>query len=268
MLQKDLVTKILDSVRSEPKTVQELAHLLQKNWRTADRYVDQIALETGLISTKIFRKGSRGALKLVYWNALEPGRGSAYQERLLQKLLHGTHKEDFSPFDIFQFVAKSQRTLRKSTKTVDYTDVLTTAQEQILFFSGNLSWIDESPESMKLLLALLKKGVQCRILTRIDIVSEEKIKILLGLNSRFGADLIHVRHCEQPLRAMLIDSSLVSMKETLSPRYHKELVENIFLYYYIQDREWILWMQKVFWQLWNQSVDAQTRLSALQEIEE
>ncbi len=265
-MQKELVKTILDSVRTEPKTIQELAFLLQKNWRTADRYVEQIAVETGLISSKIFRKGSRGALKLVYWNALEPGKGSAYQERLLQKLLQGRHKEDFSPFDIFQFVSQEQRDILRSNKMVNYTNVLATATEQILFFSGNLSWIDESPESMKLFESLLKKGIRCNILTRIDIVSEEKTHTLLQLNTRFGADLIHIRHCEQPLRAMIIDSTNVSLKETLSPRHHKELPENVFLYYSIKDKEWILWLQRVFWQLWNQSVDAETRLKALKEI--
>ncbi|MBI4141804.1 hypothetical protein HY484_02695, partial [Candidatus Woesearchaeota archaeon] len=102
MLTKETTDKILDFVRQKPRTVQEIRHLLQKNWRTADRYVDTISQETGLISTRTFREGSRGALKIVFWNSIDTAKGSAYQERLLQRILHGKHKEDFSPFDIYQ----------------------------------------------------------------------------------------------------------------------------------------------------------------------
>lgn len=261
MLEKKTQTKILELVRSEPKTIQDIAHALQKNWRTADRYVAQITLETGLIQSKIFRGGTRAALKVVYWNALEPGKMSAYQERLLQRILHSQHKEDFSPFDIYQFAEKRQSLLAE--EGLRFEKLLTGAQQQILFFSGNLSWLDTgSPVLQK----LAQKKIQCKILTRIDFVSQEKVRTLLAMNTRFGRDFFEIRHCDQALRGMIIDDTLLSLKETLSPLQHRELKKNVYLSYVIQDQAWIVWMQQVFWQLWHQSIDAQTRLKALKEI--
>src|SRR3989344_1562616 len=103
-LQKESKDTILQAIQQKPRTVQEIAQVIAKNWRTADRYVEIIAEETGLIATSVFREGSRGSLKVVYWNALEKAKGSAYQERLLQKIVQGRRKEDFSPLDIYKFV--------------------------------------------------------------------------------------------------------------------------------------------------------------------
>jgi len=262
MLQKEIVTKVLDFVRSEPKTIQDIALLLDKNWRTADRYVEQIAQETGMIGTKIFRKGSRGALKLVYWNALEPGKGSAYQERLLQTIMTRKRKEDFSPLDIFQFVSGDARDVGHGE--TDFAGLVKKAEQQVLFFSGNLSWVDTA--SNKALQALAQKHISLKILTRVDLVSKQRVKTLLAMNHRYGRDVVDIRHCEQPLRGMIVDNLVLSMKETLSPQQHRELKETVYLSYLIKDKEWILWMQRVFWQLWNQSIDAHTRVTALEEI--
>ena len=111
-----------------------------------------------------------------------------------------------------------------------------------------------------------KKRIPIRILTRVDIVSRKKVSSLLELNTRLGWDAFQIRHCEQPIRAFLIDEQRVIMKETLSPEQHRELEEKVYMYYILQDPEWVSWLAKVFWQLWNQSIDAQTRLKALQEI--
>src|SRR3989338_6285835 len=188
MLEKKTQGKILELVRSEPKTVQDIAVALQKNWRTADRYVEQISLETGLIKSKIFRQGTRAALKVVYWNAIEPGKMSAYQERLLRQILHSQHKEDFSPFDIYQFAEKRKSLVAE--ESVRFEKLLEQAQEQILFFSGNLSWLDtQSPLFQK----MVQKKISCKILTRIDFVSQDKVCTLLGMNSRFGRDFLEIR---------------------------------------------------------------------------
>src|SRR3989344_4027026 len=109
VMQKEIKDSILSLIQQKPRTIQEIAENIGKNWRTADRYVELIAQESGLIATRIFREGSRGALKVVYWNALEKTKGSAYQERLMQKIVQGLRKEDFSPLDIYQFVDSSNR---------------------------------------------------------------------------------------------------------------------------------------------------------------
>ena len=192
MLEKIIATKIVDSVRAHPRTVQEIAQQLGKNWRTADRYIEQISLETGLIKTKIFREGTRGALKIVYWNALEPGKSSAFQERLLQQILHHKRKEDFSAFDIYQFVPAKERSLKVSKKEQTHYNSLLQSTRQVLFFSGNLSLIHE--KELETLTVLAKKHIPIKILTRIDIVSQNKVKLLLAINYKVGWDALQISH--------------------------------------------------------------------------
>ena len=95
MLESAMVKQVVGFVQAKPRTIQEIAHLLQKNWRTADRYVEQIATEQGSIATRIFREGTRGALKLVYYVNSERIASTEFQERLLQRILAGTKKFDF-----------------------------------------------------------------------------------------------------------------------------------------------------------------------------
>src|SRR3990167_2970290 len=145
VVQKEIKESILRIIQQKPRTVQEIAETIGKNWRTADRYVELIAQESGLIAIRIFREGSRGALKVVYWNALEKAKGSAYQERLLQKIMQGKRKEDFSPLDIYQFVEQTKRQafLEKAEFSthpeIKFDTLMSRAQQQVLFFSGNLS---------------------------------------------------------------------------------------------------------------------------------
>ncbi len=272
MLQKAISDQILDFVRQKPRTVLEIAQLLQKNWRTADRYVDIISTETGLISVRTFREGSRGALKVVFWNALDRSKGSAYQERLLQKMINNKHKEDFSPFDIYQMVDPNKRkaiiesTPYSTHEDMRFDDLLANAQHQILFFSGNLSWMELGHKLQKTLDTLAKNKVKMKVLTRVDITSQKNTEEMLNINHRSGWDAVEIRHCEQPLRAIIIDDDIISMKEVMSPQFHRELKEKTFIFYLIKDIEWTNWLQKVFWHLWGQSIDAKDRLSALDYI--
>ena len=119
---------------------------------------------------------------------------------------------------------------------------------------------------MKIFEALARRKVAIKILTRVDLISQKKVSQLLGKNESLGWDAFQIKHCEHPLRAFLIDDKRAILKETLSPQQHKELSQVVYLYYQIKDYEWISWLQKVFWQLWNHSVDAEIRLQALQNI--
>src|SRR3989344_9465019 len=162
-VQKEIKDSILRLIQQKPRTVQEIAETIGKNWRTADRYVEIIAQETGLIATRIFREGSRGALKVVYWNALGGAKGSAYQERLLQKIVQGKHKEDFSPLDIYQFVDPANRKAFIETaefsrqQQISFDHLFSQAKQQILFFSGTLSWVELGPNMQKTLEELAKR---------------------------------------------------------------------------------------------------------------
>lgn len=272
VVQKEIKDSILKLIQQKPRTIQEIAETIGKNWRTADRYVEIIAQETGFIAVRIFREGSRGALKVVYWNALEGMKGSAYQERLLQKILQGKRKEDFSPLDIYQFVdAESRKAFLESTEfsqqqQIRFDYLLSQAQQQVLFFSGNLSWVELGPNMQKTLEDLAKKKVRIKVLTRVDITSQKNTEEMLSLNQRVGWDAAEIRHCEQPLRAIVIDDRFVSIKEVMSPLYCRELKEKTFLFYLIQEQEWVSWIQKVFWNLWGQSIDAGERLKALESV--
>jgi hypothetical protein len=272
MLDKALTTKILDAVRQRPRAMQEIAQTIDRNWRTAERYVEQISSETGMIGTRTFREGTRGALRIVYWNALDAARGSAYQERLLQRILLGRQKEDFSPLDIYQFVAPEKRRAIISHEEFSkksearYDTIVSKAQRQILFFSGNLSFIEIDKDMMKTMESLAKRRVNIRVLTRLDTTSSENASKLLAINHRVGWDAIDIRHCEQPLRATIIDDDLCSLKEVLSPGKTREVKRQTFIFYLLEDAEWTAWLQKVFWQLWNQSVDAKTRMDALRTL--
>ena len=140
------------------------------------------------------------------------------------------------------------------------------ATSQVLFFSGNLSWLDTWPDAIKILEQAAKKGISIKILTRVDIVSQKNIEKLFNVNKRTGRDAVQIRYCEQPLRALIIDDSVASLKEVLTQQHNKELKKNMFMFYVIEDTEWISWLQKVFWNLWGQSVDAKIRLEALETI--
>ena len=273
MLTKNVQTVITDAVRVKPRTVQEVSQLIDKNWRTADRYVQQIAEQTGLIAVRTFREGSQGALKIVYWNALDRAKGTAYQERLLEKIESGRKKEDFSAFDIYQFVPENNRqavvekTEFSTEKSMRYDELLGNTKQQLLLFSGNLSWMELGQNMTKTMEALAKKNVSIKVLTRVDLTSKKNTEAALAINQRAGWDAVEIRHCEQPLRAAIMDDQLASMKEVLSPQHIRELKEKLFVYYRISDPDWVLWLQKVFWHLWQQSIDAKTRLDSLKTLQ-
>lgn len=99
---------ILNLIHTRPQAVQEIAVAIEKNWRTADRYIEQLASED-LIHIHVFRKGGRGALKIAYWPSEITKSPSAVKNFLLQRILNGVHKTDFSPLDITQHAASSKR---------------------------------------------------------------------------------------------------------------------------------------------------------------
>lgn len=273
MLEKNLQNKIIDLIRTKPLTVQEIAQTIDKNWRTADRYVQTIIEETGLISQRTFREGTRGALKIVYWNALEHSKGSAYQEQLLNTITTTKHKEDFSPLDIFQFAQKHQRNafIEKRevpvNKSIRYSTLLSKANSQILFFSGDLSWTEIEDTIKNTIDKVATKKITFKILARIDTLSEQRVQNLIHLNQIVGFDAIEIRHCQQPLRGIIIDEQIILLKEVLSPLFHRELKEKEYIFYRITDLEWVTWLKKVFFHLFNQSINAQDRLNVLKTIQ-
>jgi hypothetical protein len=278
MIDKTIVKKISDFVYSKPRTIQEISELIARNWRTADSYVERIAKEEGTISVRTFRGGTKGALKIVYWN-LNPVQKSSFQERLYAQIAAGRSKNDFSPSEIYQYVDDKkkkawivpEKNYSDKENFDNFSQLLMSAESQILFLSGNLSfcnWVCKNKKIIDIITHLAQKGISMKILTRVELPGIETIKNVLALNNKVGREVIEIRHAYQPLRATIVDSKVVSLKELKKPEsYSKgELSETINIIYRIYDSEWVEWMQKVFWDLFRSSISAEKRIKDLEKL--
>jgi hypothetical protein len=277
VLTKEIIGKINEFVYQKPRSIEEIAKHINVNWRTANRYVDRITKEEGTISTKVFRGGTRGALKIVFWNNIEKFHASEIQERLFNQIISSKGKKDFSPSEIFQFVEKDKKKMRvmneneynSVSNSKDFVNRLRNAERQVLFFSGNLTFSNiayHDKNIRNVLEELGRKKVTSKILTRVELAGIKNIQDVLSINKRIGHDAIEVRHCYQPLRATIIDGKEASFKEVLDPQeYAKdELKSRLYVLYHIYDEGWIEWLQKVFWHLFRSSIDAKKRMEELE----
>lgn len=277
MLDNEAVKKIEGFVSEKPRSVNEIASLLKKSWRTADRYVEEISREYGTISTRTFREGTRGALKVVYWSSVEKVSHSVFQQRLEQDIWLAREKKQFSAFDIFQHVPDKSKSAsieravdEQSTNISELASILGKTEKQLLVFSGNLSFInlrDKKVDIFKVLEGLVKKNVSIKVVSRVDIVGVENIEKLLSLNFKYGKEVVEVRHREQPLRALVFDNKIFRMKEVKEPtgKVH-ELDKNIFIFYSVRDREWSGWLSRVFWKMFSSSISAEKRLEEIKKL--
>lgn len=280
MLDTGTVKKITDFVNTKPRTIQEISQCIDKNWRTADRYVERIAQETGMLAVRTFRKGSRGALKIVYFSNVERIASTEFQERLLQRIMLGRKKEDFSPFDIYQYVDPQKRRAFLEVQKEEFAkieqDVVSlfrSAQQVIMIFSGNLSWANVMQGKTKVIDVLAEIAdakIPIKIVTRVDIASVSNLAKVQQINERLGREAIEIRHVEQPLRCVLVDTRQVRFKETKNPEHYRgsELKEKTFIFYDIYDQEWVEWMQKVFWKMFSTGIPAAKRVETLESIQQ
>ncbi len=279
VLDTKLTKKINDFVKTKPRTVQEVAFLIKKNWRTADRYVDKIAEDTGAIATRTFREGTRGALKVVYWQALENIHSSDLQHRLFTMIEQGRTKYDFSPLEIYQYIdAPKKRAFleeqfdEQTTIEHELVSHFRSTQKQILIFSGNLSFVNVVQDGIKiskLLEEMARNNISIKIIGRIDITAIKNLNKILAINDKIGKEMIEVRHVVQPLRSFIIDNRFARFKETKQPeQFHKEeLSKKTCIFYEIYDADWIEWMQKVFWSMFRIGIPAQKRLESIHAIQ-
>jgi hypothetical protein len=278
MLNSEVIRKIEEFVYQKPRSIQEIASHIEKNWRTADRYIERIIKDFGTIETRTFRKGTRGALKIVYWASVEKRNQSVFQEELEKRIFSSTKKEDFSAFDIFQHISnnKKEAYAKKAINEVtvgrldELRKFLLNTQKQILFFSGNLSFInykDNQGEIFEILDNLVKRGVKMKVLCRVDISGKENIERLLSLNHKYGKELIEIRHREQPLRLTVIDSKMFNMKDIINPSTRiKELNKKVIVFYTIKDKKWVEWVSNIFFRMFNNSILAERRLEEMNKI--
>ena len=150
--------------------------------------------------------------------------------------------------------------------------MLRSAQEQILFFSGNLSWANlkqGDKEVIDVLEEIAAKDIPLKFLGRVDITSLKNIQKLIAINQRIGKERVEIRHCEQPVRAIIIDDKKAQFKEIKYPEDYnrEELDKKTYIFYEIYDKEWIEWIRKVFWNLFRKSVPASKRIKDLNTIQ-
>jgi hypothetical protein len=278
MLTHDVVDKIEKFVYEKPRSIQDIARHIGKNWRTADRYIDEIKHQYGTISTSVFREGTRGALKIVYWTSIEKASKNIFQQELENEILRARAKDGFSAFDIFQHVnnkdkyawIKEGEDEVNAGRLYEFANILNQTKKQILFLSGNLSFInfkDKKTDIFKVLENLVKRGIKIKVLCRIDIIGLNNVEKLLSLNHKYGNDLIEIRHREHSIRATIIDDNLINLKEVKQPSERsKELLKKTYIFYTIKNKEWVEWLTKIFWKMFTSSVDAKKRIEEIESL--
>lgn len=278
-LNKEATRKINKFVRERPRNIQEIADLIDKSWRTADRWVKQIAKEEGTIDVHTFRGGTRGALKVVYWRNPEQIHSSRRRQRMWDQIKTGREKVDFSPFDLFETVDEDKRNAfleQQKEENVeanhDIGGALQKAEQEILIFSGNLSWStlkQDGREVRQVFKELAQDDISIKFLSRVDITSLKNVELMRKINEQIGKKRVSIRHCEQPVRAVVIDSKLAQFKEMKNPEDYKrgELEKKTYIFYEIYDEEWIDWTRKAFWKLYRNSIPAESRMEDLHSIQ-
>ena len=276
MLDNSIIKKINDFVYKKPRTVQEISELIKKSWKTAESYVNRISDEQGTISTRTFRGGTKGALKIVFWNSLDSLDKNNIQYRLYKEIEKGRLRQDFSPLDIYQYVNEGKKSsfLLKQDKYAskenydDFKNLLLSVKKDIFIFSGNLTFSEMNYKNEKILeviKGLAIKGINFKILTRVEFGIIEEILDLLAINKELGRTAIEIRHCYHPLRCTIIDDKVATLKETeiSTSHYDNKPQDNINILFSIYDEEWVAWLKKIFWDLFRTAIPCEKRLEEL-----
>ncbi len=306
---------IVNFVKKEPRSIQEIARFISKSWLTADSYVSQIEQKTGLISTKTFRKGSRGALKVVFYNTPDRLLQDEVKEKLFNDIKIGKRKYDFDFMELFQNIPDNQKkvvlkyvNIEKSSKSKlksanlknsksnnsnlnnssasvnsdkssislanaklkSFEDTLASAKYNVYFFSGNLSFVNESTGGknvLDLFEKLLQRKVRIKILCRVNFASIKNIDKISRLLTKYP-DLLELRHCYHPLRGFIVDEEFARFTgfEQSDSYRPGELDSDVRIYYELYSKEWIDWLSKVFWNLFRISINYSDRMKELDNI--
>ncbi|MBS3151985.1 hypothetical protein J4230_01100 [Candidatus Woesearchaeota archaeon] len=277
MLTPDAIKAVNEFVYKQPRAVKEISELLKVSWVTADKYLNYMIEKYGTIKIKTFRGGTRGALKIVYWANLEGMRASTAQQILLDKIKTGKKKQDFNPFDIYSLVDHNKKDAfvmpNDKADEQKLIDLIKNTSRQLFIFSGNISFINNTENGKRLIdiiVELARKRINIKILCRVDIASIANIKKILELNNLIGYDAVEVRHIEQPLRGFVIDDKIIRLRDEKKKSDYKdnEINKDVYLIYNIYDKEWVEWLEKVFWNLHSNALPIENRINDLEKIED
>lgn len=279
VLDEPIIEKIKEMVYKKPRSINEIALTLNKSWKTADRYVEEVMLKTGLIKTETFRGGTRGALKIVYWNNIEKLHSTDVQENLFKQIELGIDKQDFSPFEIYQYVESSKRSGRyeliENEKDYNYyieslVPYFERAEKEILIFAGNLAFIHLQHKNKTILSYLkdcIKRKIIVKIITNINLIDLQNVEELLSLNSGLREPLLLIKHGITPLRVYVFDNFIMKFGEIQKSSGKKGQIDKaLAVYYSINDKEWIEWMCKIFWRKFQICIPAVKRIENLSTL--
>lgn len=276
-LTEDIRKQIESFVRQKPRNIQEISEKIGKSWKTADRYVEELSTKEGNIAIRKFREGSRGSLKIVYWNGRSQVFSSSFKEYLFNQIENGN---DFSPFDIYQCVDESQRDAFIETQKSENAEVkhdlkqqFQQAEDEILIFSRNLSWATLNQNGTlftDIFKELAEDGVDIKFIGRVDLSSLKNAEKLLNLNKEVGREAIKIKHSRQPVRGFIVDRKFAQLTEAreLEEEYvnQKEDDKTTYVFYYIKDKEWVKWLRNCFWSINRTALSGTDRVDDLKTI--
>ena len=279
VLDTQTTEKIKALVYQRPRNINEIAIALNKNWRTVDRYIDEITQKTGSIKTLTFREGTRGALKIVYWNNNEKIYSTDIQEELFKKIEMGISKSDFSPFEIYQYIDSDKRKgyyeeIEDESK-YDYrietlVPYFESCEKEIYIFAGNLAFIHlkhKGKSVFEYIKECVERGIVIKIITYVNIIDLDNIEKVLSLNSGLKEPLIEIRHEIVPVRAYIFDNTIAKFGEIAMGQKKKGQIQNkIAIYYELKDKEWVEWLQKLFWKKFQKAIPSSKRIENIRSF--
>ena len=273
------IEKIKSLVYQKPRNINDIAIALNKNWRTADRYVEEIIEKTGTIKSITFREGTRGALKIIYWNNNEKIYSTDIQEELFKKIEQGINKSDFSPFEIYQYIDSDKKNgyyeeIEDENKYDYRVETLCpyfeSSEKEIYIFAGNLAFIHLKYKNKTIydyMKKCIERNVIIKIITYVNLIDLDNIEKVLSLNSGLKEPLIEIRHEIVPVRAYIFDNTIAKFGEIAMGQKKKGQIQNkIAIYYELKDKEWVEWLQKLFWKKFQKAIPCSKRIENIRSF--
>ena len=233
--------------------------------------------QKGLIGIKVFRKGSQAALKLVYPITRNSLVTDDLKADLASQILGTRYEKDFDFMEIFQFIPDGEKKAEYEKFSKKYLledktllELMRSAEDHIFIFSGNLSIFgvyDDKGNMADVIGNLVGKGVNIKIIARVDIASVSNIKKISHLMLKHP-ERLEIRHRYQPLRGIIIDGRICRFKNDENIKDYKrgELKYNTRIFYEVHDREWLAWLEKLFWAMYNTGISYADRIKEINGI--
>jgi hypothetical protein len=177
--------------------------------------------------------------------------------------------------EIFQFIDNKKSEYEHYSKRYmledkRFIEVMGSAKKTLFIFSGNLSLLGVYYRDMnvaKLIEELARKKVFIKILTRVNFSSISNINKIKHLIVKYP-EHIELRHRYQPLRGFMVDGKIARFKndENVSDYKEGELSKNTRIFFEIYDKKWLLWLEKVFWSMFNSSISYKSRINEINAL--